>query len=1352
MSVTGLNTRGAPNSLTGLETITSSISGKFVPYNGAQFPVNLGSQKITSTYSASSAFDLVNLQVLTNAVTYVDNANALTYLNKVTSTSQSVQGEVEFKSNLRLSNANSSIDLGDNISTTSRFQIFGGTSPQFRYNAALTFMNQTIYGSDNVLLLQGTDVQFSQLYTNTVPYLDASKSIKSSAVTPTELGYLSGVTSSIQTQFNTINTSIAGLVPYTGATANVDLGSYRFQSSADPVGNNDLLRWGYATSKFVPYLNATSNVDLGSYRCQSSAAPSGGNDLTNKTYVDGAISGAGSLYLLKTGGTMTGDITMGSNKITSTATPATDDTLTRKGYVDTQDALKANLAGLNTFTGVNTFSSALAINLSAYTGNRVLVLDASKNVNFSSISTTELDRLSGVSSNIQTQLDAKASTSYVDTGLALKVNKAGDTMSGNLAMGSNKITSSYVPVNTDDLTNKNYVDAGLALKPNLAGTNTFTGVNTFNSTVNLAGYAASRALALDASKNIVTSSATFDELGYLSGVSSSIQTQINSLSSNFANYLPLTGGTLSGALGATKFYGPNFSTNYQKANDTDKWFKILQIPAGATTASGEFVISYSVAGNHAHIYFSIGTMYNSTPIIRLEKSTFYGGPLVDKIRLSLDSGNIYGEAFVELHTSPQINWFSNNCTIRVYQLNQAPTNSDIVVLQSKTAGTTTGYTYYEVVTNAGFDYNYAGNKLTFDGQLYPIITPSRITITNSNPGDLISKRYGSGDRYGIGQYDGGITRVFTSNAYAPSEIRLSLATNDDMTGSASFTDLVTITHSGNVGIGTATPITSLHIARAFTANGDYSGMISFENTTAGGYLDWQLGPQVLDGAACFSLRGGADGLGSLSNLITVSGGGNLGLGTTNPSTKLEIIGSQTMIGVRDISSTSYSAIRLGNNRGYGCYWFLNGSSRLVDGGGNTATFRNDLGTLRLQSDGGGGITITGGNGSTTVLNGATTYNNSFIVETPWAGVLLNSTSSGGRKYVMMSSVSGAGIGAGHFGIWDETAATYRMRIHSNGNVTFGNPDSSDSGYKLDVIGASRATEVYTSNWFRVNANGGGLYWQNLGYGIVSANAYDSNANPTLAGNVQCYGTPKGDFHGYNVPFSPPPNTSYGGLSFSSERFSNSYGGILHTWGNGPSNTWPVFIRYNEINTTYLGAGSVRCSQDWDLLMVYMNGYDTSGGYFYVNKGGGYGVISDSRIKQDFQAIEVSQSEAFLKAIEPTSFCIKHSHSEEVSVISALKPSVCSCRQDGWLAQNVLEACKASGASKSVVNYWYDYEQELEKPEEERKTLLGVSDRPILSHTVNVVKGLMEKIEKLNTRLNEQAQLIADLSRILGKFH
>lgn len=50
----------------------------------------------------------------------------------------------------------------------------------------------------------------SGLTASTVPYLDASKVLTSSAVTPTELGYLSGVTSAIQTQLDgKVGTSVA---------------------------------------------------------------------------------------------------------------------------------------------------------------------------------------------------------------------------------------------------------------------------------------------------------------------------------------------------------------------------------------------------------------------------------------------------------------------------------------------------------------------------------------------------------------------------------------------------------------------------------------------------------------------------------------------------------------------------------------------------------------------------------------------------------------------------------------------------------------------------------------------------------------------------------------------------------------------------------------------------------------------------------------------------------------------------------------------------------------------------------------------------------------------------------------
>jgi hypothetical protein len=60
---------------------------------------------------------------------------------------------------------------------------------------------------------------FNPLTATTVPYLDANKALKSSAVTPTELGYVSGVTSAVQTQLNG-KLSSSGVLPIVnGGTA-----------------------------------------------------------------------------------------------------------------------------------------------------------------------------------------------------------------------------------------------------------------------------------------------------------------------------------------------------------------------------------------------------------------------------------------------------------------------------------------------------------------------------------------------------------------------------------------------------------------------------------------------------------------------------------------------------------------------------------------------------------------------------------------------------------------------------------------------------------------------------------------------------------------------------------------------------------------------------------------------------------------------------------------------------------------------------------------------------------------------------------------------------------------------------
>jgi hypothetical protein len=175
----------------------------------------------------------------------------------------------------------------------------------------------------------------------------------------------------------------------------------------------------------------------------------------------------------------------------------------------------------------------------------------------------------------------------------------------------------------------------------------------------------------------------------------------------------------------------------------------------------------------------------------------------------------------------------------------------------------------------------------------------------------------------------------------------------------------------------------------------------------------------------------------------------------------------------------------------------------------------------------------------------------------------------------------------------------------------------------------------------------------------------------------------------------------------------------------------------------LGGGSSMCSRNYDRFVVWRsaNEYDYGGGYFFVNGGGGYGYTSDSRLKENIHPIKESESITFLKHLQPSSFCMKEVKPFEKENADGTKEIVqsdcCSCKQDGFIADNVWDAVVASGVSKSVLNHWSGWLEEMKKPEEERTlgkdNILGVSDRPILSHTVNVVKVLMERVDTLEAR-------------------
>ena len=165
-------------------------------------------------------------------------------------------------------------------------------------------------------------------------------------------------------------------------------------------------------------------------------------------YYDGAVrtiaeGGNFDDYILKDGSVaMTGELTL------SSSTPSVALAAASKGYVDTVAATKQD-----TITG-----AASTITSSDLATSVALVSDGSGKVAASSVTTTELGYVSGVTSGIQSQIDGKE-----DSLGFTPVNVAGDTMTGNLNFGGSfSAIGLAAPTNGSDAATKAYVDSAIA--------------------------------------------------------------------------------------------------------------------------------------------------------------------------------------------------------------------------------------------------------------------------------------------------------------------------------------------------------------------------------------------------------------------------------------------------------------------------------------------------------------------------------------------------------------------------------------------------------------------------------------------------------------------------------------------------------------------------------------------------------------------------------------------------------------------------------------------------------------------------------------------------------------------------
>ena len=176
--------------------------------------------------------------------------------------------------------------------------------------------------------------------------------------------------------------------------------------------------------------------------------------------------------------------------------------------------------------------AATSITSSNLTTSRALSSDASGKVTVSTVTSTELGYLSGVSSAVQTQIDAKVASNAAITGATKAkitydskglVTAGADLAATDLPSGIDAAKIGSGVVSNAEFA---YLDGVTsAIQTQIDGKQaTITGGAT---TITSSNLTASRALASDASGKVAVSTVTSTELGYLSGVTSAIQTQID---------------------------------------------------------------------------------------------------------------------------------------------------------------------------------------------------------------------------------------------------------------------------------------------------------------------------------------------------------------------------------------------------------------------------------------------------------------------------------------------------------------------------------------------------------------------------------------------------------------------------------------------------------------------------------------------------------------------------------------------------------------------------------------------------------------------------------------------------------
>ena len=329
---------------------------------------------------------------------------------------------------------------------------------------------------------------------------------------------------------------------------------------------------------------------------------------------------------------------------------------------------------------------------------------------------------------------------------------------------------------------------------------------------------------------------------------------------------------------------------------------------------------------------------------------------------------------------------------------------------------------------------------------------------------------------GAGIWAGGQTRL-----YSTGDMTLSVGATLTTAAPTGYTDALTITSAGNVGIGTTSPGATLDVngnARFIQNAAATTGAIILRQAAAdaeGAFIQWVNNANSVEkGWLTVDTSSNMKFATVSTERLRITSAGDVGIGTTSPTTQLELYkllaSNTTLQSLLTLNSDFGSAA----GTGFGSAIVFRGrtAGNLMRDNAKIAGYNPDASNngyalgfftapaagqmterLTILRTGDVGIGTTSPGARLNVVENTDLIGIRLQGGSTDTGISIQNTGTNGREWVLYSSSNGSGIGSGNFNVYQGDAGS-RLAIDVNGNVGIGTVSPTE---KLDVAGTVKAT-------------------------------------------------------------------------------------------------------------------------------------------------------------------------------------------------------------------------------------------------------------------------------------------------------